>query len=258
MVLETIFALASLPLSIATVEGIRHQRETNASRRSEKVKDAVEQRRLQDFKLEVYCDAASRKRDQVHGKRVVLSNGKLYLESVDASEHPSEASKAVIAPTAKISVPGRSPPASSHPFTGFFLDFQPSTPSTRCSSPSSGPVQFSRLHRPLPFRGLVSTTSYSVPAPLNWIYIDRASLALRYGPRSVAAGQILGPWDWTEDESGVMVEGWEGFVAVEEADGIWSLAYDAEDDGLQSVYGGKRRVLRVSLERRVLEVGEDL
>jgi hypothetical protein len=50
------------------------------------------------------------------------------------------------------------------------------------------------------------------------------------------------------------VEGWEGFVAVEEADGVWSLAYDAEDDGLQSVYGGKRRVLQVSLERRVLDV----
>jgi hypothetical protein len=54
-----------------------------------------------------------------------------------------------------------------------------------------------------------------------------------------------------------MVEGWEGFVAVEEKKGVWALYYDANDDGLKGVVSGKR-VLQCSLERKVLDVARDL
>jgi hypothetical protein len=37
-----------------------------------------------------------------------------------------------------------------------------------------------------------------------------------YISRAAAEGHILGPWDWTDDETGLTLEGWEIFVAVEE------------------------------------------
>jgi len=115
---------------------------------------------------------------------------------------------------------------------------------------------FSRLDKPSPFRGLVSTVSASPPT-LNWIYVDRRTQELRYGSRAEANGHLLGPWDWTEDEVGLTMEGWEGFVAVEEEKGEWALYYDREDDGLRGVVMG-RRVLRCSLERRLVDGDEKI
>jgi hypothetical protein len=48
-----------------------------------------------------------------------------------------------------------------------------------------------------------------------------------------------------------MLEGWEGFVALEESEGTWVVCYDREDNHLRSVRG-RRRVLECSLERKVL------
>jgi len=68
----------------------------------------------------------------------------------------------------------------------------------------------------------------------------------------------LGPWNWTDDEQGITLEGWEGFVAVEEirgldgGRGIWALHFDRNDDGLKGKADGKR-VLQVSLERKLIE-----
>lgn len=91
------------------------------------------------------------------------------------------------------------------------------------------------------------------PPMLNWIYVDRNTLELRYGNRTQSIEHIVGPWDWTEDEVGVMLECWEGFVAVEEKDG-WAVYYDINDDRLDNgkKVGGKR-VLQCSLERRVFD-----
>lgn len=107
-----------------------------------------------------------------------------------------------------------------------------------------------------PERGLVSTISNDPPM-LNWIYCDKETLELRYGNRTASIQHVVGPWNWTEDEAGVLLEDWEGFVAVEEnerEDGLkWAVYYDKYNDDLAS---GRKvngmRLLQCSLERRVL------
>jgi hypothetical protein len=116
---------------------------------------------------------------------------------------------------------------------------------------------FERLGRPPPFRGLVSTISSTHPPPLNWIYVDKYSFELCYGSRGQANGHILGPWDWTDDEVGLTMEGWEGFIAVEEEKDVWALYYDRDDDQLQGRVRKGTRVLQCSLERRIIEEEED-
>ena len=129
-----------------------------------------------------------------------------------------------------------------HPFTGFYLNFQPE---------KAKQDMFERLNKPPMVRGLVSTISADPPT-LNWVYVERRTLELKYGSREQAKGHILGPFDWTDDEVGLQIEGWEGFVAVEEEKGLWAVYYDRDDDGLKDIVSGKR-VLRCSLERRVIE-----
>ena len=105
-------------------------------------------------------------------------------------------------------------------------------------------------------RGLVSTVSVDPPM-LNWIYVDRDTLEIKYGNRTQSIQHIVGSWDWTEDEEGVTLDGWEGFAAVDEGerkDGLrWALYYDRWDDdfGAGRKVGGKTR-LQCSLERRIL------
>jgi len=89
------------------------------------------------------------------------------------------------------------------------------------------------------------------PPELNWIYVNRDTLQVTYGNKSASINHIHGPWDWTPDQQRVTLDGWEGFVAVEESPGVFYLAYDRDDDGLASL-GLKGRVVECSL-RRVLE-----
>lgn len=112
-----------------------------------------------------------------------------------------------------------------------------------------------------PTRGLVSTISHDPPM-LNWIYVDSDTLELKYGNRTQSREHLVGPWDWTEEEDGegegegLVFEGWEGFVLVEEEEGVWGVRFDRMDDGLKGVVGVKgKRVLRVSLERKMVEGG---
>ncbi|KAF2668782.1 hypothetical protein BT63DRAFT_285370 [Microthyrium microscopicum] len=226
MVLE-LLGLLGLPVSVATAEGIRHNKELEEDREEDR-----DDHRMQDFHIEVFCDAESRKRDQVDNSIVVLRDEKLYLTKVDPKTDDP------------IPVPGADEPP--HLFNGFFLDFQP----TAATSNSI----FERLNQPPPFRGLVSTISEDPPT-LNWIYIDRNTFEVKYGSRAAADGHILGPWDWTDDELGLMLEEWEGFVAVEEDKDTWSIYYDRDDNGLKNIIKG-RRVLRCSLERKVF--GDDM
>jgi hypothetical protein len=109
-------------------------------------------------------------------------------------------------------------------------------------------------------RGLVSTISVDPPM-LNWLYADTATLELKYGNRTESIAHVVGSWDWTEDEEGVTLDGWEGFAAVDEwkkdgerGDGLrWALYYDRYDDdfGAGRKVGGRTR-LPCSLERRIL------
>jgi hypothetical protein len=130
-----------------------------------------------------------------------------------------------------------------HPFTGFYLDYQPEKNTTD---------MFERLNKPPKIRGLVSTISADPPT-LNWIYVDNWTQEVKYGSREDAQNHLRGPFDWTDgDETGLLLEGWEGFVAVEEKKDSWAVYYDRDDDGLKGIINGKR-VLQCSLERRVIE-----
>ena len=90
---------------------------------------------------------------------------------------------------------------------------------------------------------------------LNWLYADKQTRELKYGPRAEAKRHVVGHWDWTEDEQGITLEGEECLVAVEEKRGGygWAIYWDREDDALKGVGTGKeKRVLRCSLERRLV------
>ncbi|KAJ6563892.1 hypothetical protein B0H19DRAFT_1139927 [Mycena capillaripes] len=118
-----------------------------------------------------------------------------------------------------------------HPFSGFYIEY---------------PVG----EKPL---GLVSTISKD-PPELNWIYADGDTLELKYGNKTASQDHIPGPWDWTEDQSAVMLDGWEGIVAREEEPGVWVLHYDEDDDHLGQAHGISKRVVEVSLQRRILKL----
>ncbi|KAJ7811549.1 hypothetical protein B0H14DRAFT_2859873 [Mycena olivaceomarginata] len=87
------------------------------------------------------------------------------------------------------------------------------------------------------------TTISKDPPELNWIFADSRTLEPEPHP---------GPWDWTDDQEALMLDGWEGFVAMEEARGVWGLYYDRDEDQLARTRG-KRTVVEISLERRVLK-----
>ncbi len=136
--------------------------------------------------------------------------------------------------------PSKNDEPSPHPFTGFY-------------------IMYPDDDRDPPQRGLVSTISNDPPM-LNWIYVDKDTLELKYGNRTQSIEHTVGPWDWTADEdgSGVTLDDWEGFVAVKEQempDGLkWALYYDRGDDdfgGGGKKVGGRSR-LQCSLERRIL------
>ncbi|KAH8728442.1 hypothetical protein GQ44DRAFT_647074 [Phaeosphaeriaceae sp. PMI808] len=240
-----ILAFAGIPLTLGGVGA------SEAVRRQRILDDEAElEERQEEFYLDVFCDAQSRKRHEVDDAIVVLKDGKLRLWPKD---------KKTKLPTSKDD--GEDMP---HPFTGFYLPFPPDD----------------LPHRPIPYTptlGLVST----VPSPinnepkaeavsrkprLNWIYVDRETRELRYGPRAEAKKHIVGSWDWTEDEQGLTLQDEERLVAVEEKSGGygWTVYWDQDDDRLKSIgIGNEKRVLRCSLERRLVEekrvkgLGED-
>jgi hypothetical protein len=267
MVILDILALASLPITVATVAASRHQQSKTKTRNE----STEEQLRMEDFHIDVYCDAESRKRKEVDGTRVILRDGRLWLSKVKSGDASTQRSR---------EREGKRRKWKDHKFKGFYLNIQPPEETNTWASSSSnatgsarGSIQFSRLNKPPPVRGLVSTippAKGQKPHTLNWIYVDPFTFQVRYGPQAshlLAQRQILGPFHWTSpssssddaeyDGSGLTLEGWEGFVAVEEEHGQWSVYFDRNDDllGNRRKVGG-RRVLRISLERRVID-GED-
>lgn len=120
-----------------------------------------------------------------------------------------------------------------HPFEGFYINF-PREP-----------------EKPM---GLVSMSSKAPPA-MGWVYVDRDTRELRYGNRSTSMPHIVGEWDWTEDEVGVLLQGVEAFVAVEEQEGVWAVYWDRKGDGKGLPKG--KRVLEISVERRPIEEEKD-
>lgn len=142
-----------------------------------------------------------------------------------------------------------------HPFTGFYIAYPDE-------------------NRPYT-RGLVSTISVDPPM-LNWIYIDKDTLEVKYASRSGSIEHHVGSFDWTNETNDkqanqrdrsamrrehervesvggdcVTFDDWEGFVAMEEQPGKWALYFDLNDDGLKEHKKGHKTV-EVSLCRRVI------
>lgn len=122
--------------------------------------------------------------------------------------------------------PEESKEAFGHPFAGYFLPYPDSK-----------------------FEGLVSTICEDPPI-LNWIYVDNDTYEVKYGVRLDAQDNVTGPFDCTRQDRRMTLEGWEGFVVVEEAPSLWALYFDRDDDGLRSKLGPGKRVLEIELWRR--------
>jgi type II secretory pathway pseudopilin PulG len=118
-----------------------------------------------------------------------------------------------------------------HPFEGFYLEYP------------------FRNEQPVPM-GLVSTISRDPPA-LNWIFVDRDTHELRYGNKTQSIEHVVGPWDWSAEQSRLMLDDGEDFVALEERPGIWQLCWDERGDHLADTRG-RRRALDCLLQRNVL------
>jgi hypothetical protein len=100
--------------------------------------------------------------------------------------------------------------------------------------------------------GLVSQVRDDPPL-LNWIYVDKDTMELKYGNKTASIEHHVGPWDWTEDEEGLVFDGREGFIAVEDPKTHkWRIYYDMDDDGLSGYVSKGRRKFRVSLERTLI------
>lgn len=106
---------------------------------------------------------------------------------------------------------------------------------------------------------MVSTISDDPPM-LNWIYVDKDTMEVKYSNRSGSIAHHVGDFDWTQEDpsdSDVTFDGWEGFLAVEEKRqsgeerSEWALYFDMDDDGLKKYKNG-RKTVEVSLVRRVI------
>lgn len=89
---------------------------------------------------------------------------------------------------------------------------------------------------------------------LNWIYVDKNTFELKYGNRSQSIGNIVGHWDWTEDESGLILQKKELWMAVEEEEDVWALYCDVKGDGLAAVADAGKTVIEISIDRDLLPV----
>ncbi len=88
---------------------------------------------------------------------------------------------------------------------------------------------------------------------LNWIFVDKDSLQVRHGSKTDSLDHVAGPWAWTEDEENVTLRDDEGFVAVEEDEGVWGVYYDLRGDFTGLPEG--KRVVEISLRRLMKGVG---
>lgn len=121
-----------------------------------------------------------------------------------------------------------------HPFTGYYLPYPDSN-----------------------FEGLVSTISDN-PPQLNWIYLDTGSkiFQISHGLRKEAERGLTGPWGarvCSNGEIRFLMENWEGFTAVEDEPGLWSLCFDRYDDGLKGKLREDQRTVEVELIREEME-----
>lgn len=97
---------------------------------------------------------------------------------------------------------------------------------------------------------------------LNWVYVDKETHEVKYGVRAEAQPHIVGPFDCTKIDRRLTMQGWEGFLAVQEEDGdeMWALYFDCEDDGLTGegrIGNHDKRMLEVEVSRKELRRDRD-
>lgn len=93
--------------------------------------------------------------------------------------------------------------------------------------------------------------SLSQSPEVGFLYVDRDTMQLHYGNKSMSTPQIHGSWATTEDYDSLLLADEELFVAVKDKDGVWSLYWDEGEDG--SRLPRNRPSIAVSIERKVLE-----
>ena len=92
------------------------------------------------------------------------------------------------------------------------------------------------------------------PPMLNWIYVDKDTYEVKYGTKSESEDHRLGPFSCTPVDHRLTFDEWEGFCAVEERPGIWSLYFDVDDDGLEEKVSMDKDVLEIELIRREMRI----
>jgi hypothetical protein len=71
--------LAGIPIAVGANEAVHQQRLLD--------EEAEAEERQEEFYLDVFCDAKSRKKDEVHGAIVVLKDGKVCDHTSKAVQH---------------------------------------------------------------------------------------------------------------------------------------------------------------------------
>ncbi|KAJ5901597.1 hypothetical protein N7495_002125 [Penicillium taxi] len=153
-------------------------------------------RRMKKFNIDAVCTGDTDDDRDLNGRRVVVRDEKVWLDDPNPSK--------------------RSIPA----FTAlaFYIEY-PELEETKGRD-----------------RGLGLPTHVSDNPPLlNWIYADKDTYELKTGNRSQSVEHLVGPWDWTEDETTIILEEKDRFIAVEEEEGQWALYFDRHGDELARV-----------------------
>ncbi len=88
---------------------------------------------------------------------------------------------------------------------------------------------------------------------MNWIYVDRSTYELKFGPRPSAQPNLPGPFDCSRQDRRLTFAGWEGFFAVQES-GFWALYFDVDQDMLKSKIKSGTPVLEVQVVRVEMRV----
>ncbi|EPS25462.1 hypothetical protein POX_c03848 [Penicillium oxalicum] len=180
--------LTAIPTTTGVAFATSEQRKANQRR-----EDA---RRMAKFHIDVECDGDTDDDRDVHGRRLVVRNDKVYID------HPNPADRSIPAFTA----------------LAFYIEY-PELEETKHLE-----------------RGLGLPTYVSADPPLlNWIYADVDTHELKYGNRSQSVTHIVGPWDWSENERVLTLEESNRFVAVEEEEGEWALYFDGDEDDCEAV-----------------------
>ena len=87
--------------------------------------------------------------------------------------------------------------------------------------------------------------------------MDQESYEVKYGLRAESEDHLIGPWDCTPVDKRVTLEGWEGFMAVQEEPGSWALYFDQDDNGLTEKTYEDEKVLEVELIRKERRKSKD-